>query len=65
VKQVYVARNEVEARLVCQMLAKEDILAVVRADPVPITAQPFPCVYVAHEPDVARAEELVREYVAD
>ena len=64
-KQVYVARNEDDARLVCQMLSKENILAVVRADPVPITAQPFPCVYVVHEQDVARAEELVQEYVAD
>jgi len=65
VKQVYVARNEVEARFVCEMLAKEGIGAVVRADPVPVTAQPYPSVYVVDEADAARAEELVREYLAD
>jgi len=64
-KQIYVARNEVEARFVCEMLAKEGIDAVVRADPVPITAQPYPSVYVVNEQDAERAEELVREYVAD
>ena len=62
VKQVYIARNDVDAQLVCEMLLQAGIKAVVRGDPMPVTTKPFPLVYVVDEADLDRAKELLDEY---
>ncbi len=61
-KQVYVARNEVDAKFVCDILLQGGIKAVVRSDPMPVTTRPFPGVYVVNDADVERANELLRDY---
>lgn len=61
-KQVYVARNDADAKLACDMLLQAGIKAVVRGDPMPITTKPFPSVYVVDEADLERAQELLDEY---
>ncbi len=63
-KEIYVARNIVEAKLVCGMLLQEGIRAVVQADPVPVTTRPFPSVFVVHDADFERAREIIDEYQA-
>jgi len=62
VKQVYIALNEADAKLVCDMLLQAGIKAVVRGDPMPITTKPFPSVYVVDDADRDRAKELLDEY---
>lgn len=59
-KQVYVARDIADAELVCAELKGEGIPAVVRADPVPLTRQPFPAVWV-DDADEARARAVLAE----
>lgn len=61
-KEIYVARNVVDAKLVCEMLLEEGIRAVVRADPMPVTTKPYPSVYIVHDADEQRAREILDEY---
>ncbi len=60
-KEVYVAKDPVDAQFVCEMLAQEGIDAVVRADPMPVTTRPYPTVCVVHDADAERARWLVDE----
>jgi len=64
VREIYIARNIVEAKLVCEMLLEEGIRAVVRADPMPVTTKPYPSVFIVHDADADRARELIDEYQA-
>ena len=61
-KQVYVARNDVDAKLACETLLRAGIRAVVRGDPMPVTTKPFPGVYVVDDADEERALELIDAY---
>ncbi|MGD8726880.1 MAG: DUF2007 domain-containing protein [Gemmatimonadales bacterium] len=61
-KQVYVARNEADAKLVCDMLLQSGIKAVVRGDPMPVTTKPFPVVYVVADGDLEHAMQLLEQY---
>jgi hypothetical protein len=57
-KQVYVARDAVDAQIVCDILLDAGIDAVVERDAVPIATAPFPSVWVP-EPDVERARTIL------
>jgi hypothetical protein len=59
-KQVYVARDIADAELVSAELRGEGIRAVVRADPVPLTRQPFPAVWV-DDADEERARAILAD----
>lgn len=62
VKQVYIARNEADAKLACDILLQAGIKAVVRGDPLPVTTKPFPIVYVVNAAELDRAKELLGLY---
>lgn len=62
--EIYIARNIVDAKLVCEMLLEEGIRAVVRADPMPVTSKPYPSVFIVHDSDAERAREIIDEYQA-
>jgi hypothetical protein len=61
-REIYVARNVVDAKFVCEMLLDAGIQAVVRADPMPVTTKPYPSVYIVQDADAERARELIDEY---
>lgn len=61
-KQVYVARDRADAELLRSLLASEGIRAVVRADPVPVTSQPYPSVWVVDDEEFERARALAADF---
>ncbi|NIM52965.1 MAG: hypothetical protein GTO22_27635 [Gemmatimonadales bacterium] len=61
-KQIYVARDRADAELLKSVLASEGIRAVVRADPVPVTSQPYPSVWVVDDEEFERAKDLAADF---
>ena len=57
-KRVYVARNEVEARLVAERLRAAGVRAVVKADTVAAPSIPFPSVWIEDD-ELQRAEAVL------
>jgi hypothetical protein len=57
-KQVYLARDPVDAELTAEALRAEDIEAVVRTDAVFTGAQPFPSVWVDEDDEDSALEIL-------
>jgi hypothetical protein len=59
-KRVYVAQNQVDARLVADELRAGGVDAVVKMDAVAAPSIPFPSVWVDDD-DLAGAQALLRE----
>jgi hypothetical protein len=57
-KQVYLARDRVDADLTAEALLAEGIEAIVKGDPMPVSSTPFPSVWV-DDADEARARGVV------
>jgi hypothetical protein len=57
-KQVYVAQNPVDARLLADQLEAGGVHAIVKVDTFAAPSIPFPSVWV-EERDLARAQELL------